>query len=870
MNALRYLVVLLSAATLFLRAGMAGAGLQSVWNVSTGACSEATLADTLSGRASLRGAAPRNGSADPGHDPHGLESSGNQFWFAVSADMRQFSGPGEYDTQQYFRGACQAIAALGAGAFMVSPGDIDPPADAEWTIKQSLGQDFIWYPVVGNHESETPEDMAWLRSYDYDINGATPPNIVGFGPAGCQETTYSFDYGNSHFVVLNQYYDGTNDTGTNGDVVDALYTWLAEDLAATTKEHIFVFGHEPAYPQPDADNGRLRHLTDSLNQHPINRDRFWDLLKDEGVIAYFCGHTHNYSAVEIGGVWQLDVGHARGKGDTGARSTFVLIHVEDDLVRFESYRDDANGGPYVLDQRDILSQPAACPTFLDGVPTGTVESGLLNEISGLAVSRNNTNVLWVHNDSGDSPRIYALSSQGKLLATCNLVGASAIDWEDMAIGPGPTPGQDYIYISDTGDNARRRSSVTVYRVAESLVNVSQEPVTLSLNGVDAFPMQYPGTVYDSETLLVDPVSDDIFLVTRDRERVGAAYVYRNPSPHTPGVVVTLELVATIPLKGGDVSPSGDAVLLRPHSYSGDEDGYYWSRATGTNLWEAFSDTSCVVPLVEEPQGEALGFAADGLGYYTISEGSYWPIYFYEKDRTTLLVPAGSTWRYLDDGFDPGAAWRQIDYDDSAWAVGAAQLGYGDGDEATVVSYGHDPDDKHITTYFRHTFCAANASVLDSLGLFVLRDDGAVVYLNGAEIYRANLPAGDIQHETLASSTVGGNEESTFFPVSVDTLLLTAGLNVLAVEIHQAAVTSSDISFDLELLGTESPLATQVQVPMVPGWNLVSASLSPSTTMLTNALCGIEGKYDLVYAYDASDALDSWKRYGVKAPPSRTT
>jgi hypothetical protein len=440
----------------------------------------------------------------------------------------------------------------------------------------------------------------------------------------------------------------------------------------------------------------------------------------------------------------------------------------------------------------------------------------------------------------------------------------------MAIGPGPTPGQDYIYIGDTGDNVRRRSSVTVYRVPEPLVNASQDPVTLSLNDVDAFPMQYPGTVYDSETLLVDPVSDDIFLVTRDREGAGAAYVFRNPSPHTPGVPVTLELVATIPLplevKGGDVSPSGDAVLLRPHSFSGYEDGYYWPRAAGTNLWDAFSGTSCVVPLIEEPQGEALGFAADGLGYYTIGEGSHQPIYFYENDTSTLLVPTGSTWRYLDDGSDPGAAWHQIDYDDSAWALGASQLGYGDGDEATVVSYGQDPDDKHITTYFRHTFRVENASVMESFRLNVLRDDGAVVYLNGTEIYRANMPEGAIQHETLAASTVWGNEESTFFPASVDTILLADGLNVLAVEVHQAAVTSSDISFDLELLGTGSPLATQVQIPMVPGWNLVSASLSPSATALTDALYSIEGKYDLVYSYDASDTPDPWKKHDAEGPP----
>ena len=129
---------------------------------------------------------------------------------------------------------------------------------------------------------------------------------------------------------------------------DALYSWLVDDLNATDKRHIFVFGHEPAYPQPDADNGRLRHLGDSLDGHPANRDRFWNLLKDKGVVAYMCGHTHGYSAVAIDGVWQLDVGHARGLGDTGAQSTFVMVHVDGDVVIFEAYRDDANGSSYAL------------------------------------------------------------------------------------------------------------------------------------------------------------------------------------------------------------------------------------------------------------------------------------------------------------------------------------------------------------------------------------------------------------------------------------------------------------------------------------------------------------------------------------------
>jgi predicted phosphodiesterase len=131
--------------------------------------------------------------------------------------------------------------------------------------------------------------------------------------------------------------------------------------AATTHERIFVVGHEPAYPQPDVDNGRLRHETDSLNAYVAHRDRFWDLLKGKGVVAYICGHTHNYSLVKIDGVWQLDAGHGRGLGDTGAPSTFSLIHVDGPIVTYETYRDAASGGSYTLMYAGLLE---GLPTFL--------------------------------------------------------------------------------------------------------------------------------------------------------------------------------------------------------------------------------------------------------------------------------------------------------------------------------------------------------------------------------------------------------------------------------------------------------------------------------------------------------------------------
>jgi hypothetical protein len=170
---------------------------------------------------------------------------------------------------------------------------------------------------------------------------------------------------------------------------------------------------------------------------------------------------------------------------------------------------------------------------------------------------------------------------------------------------------------------------------------------------------------------------------------------------------------------------------------------------------------------------------------------------------TVLLPTGSTWKYLDDGSDQGTAWRDALFDDGGWSEGAAQLGYGDGDEATTVGYGTNPNNKYITTYFRHTFTVSDPSQYAYMLLRLLRDDGAVVYLNGSEIKRANMNDGPVGYLTVAKSAVGGTAEDTFYESYLSAGDLLPGTNVLAVEIHQSSNTSSDISFDMELLGLAS-------------------------------------------------------------------
>ena len=163
-------------------------------------------------------------------------------------------------------------------------------------------------------------------------------------------------------------------------------------------------------------------------------------------------------------------------------------------------------------------------------------------------------------------------------------------------------------------------------------------------------------------------------------------------------------------------------------------------------------------------------------------------------ESTEVVSAGSTWSYRDNGREaPG--WEASSFDDSSWSRGASPLGYGDS-QTTVVSYGGDANDKHITTWFRRQVSVEGAVVGAELGLRA--DDGALVYLNGEEIVRHNLPDGDVTADTLATATVYGSGESTYFSYDLDTSGFVDGENTLAVEVHQAASNSSDLTFDLSL------------------------------------------------------------------------
>jgi hypothetical protein len=277
-----------------------------------------------------------------------------------------------------------------------------------------------------------------------------------------------------------------------------------------------------------------------------------------------------------------------------------------------------------------------------------VASDDLVEISGLVRSNRYPGVLWAHNDSGDTARVFAIGADGAALGTFTLQGADAVDWEDIAIGPGPLAGTDYLYLADIGDNAAARPEVVVYRVPEPGPGRGDD-VTATLTGVERITLRYSDGAHDAETLLVDPATGEMVIVTKavgaPSQLFHAAAVASPPPAETvlepAGAVdfTALRSAAALPddapalpravgylPTGGDVSPDGGVVAIRTYGTI-----WVWAREPGTPLAGALAMPRapvCEARAAIEPQGEAVAIDADGSGYRTASEGAHPPLHHY--------------------------------------------------------------------------------------------------------------------------------------------------------------------------------------------------------------------------------------------------
>ena len=305
-------------------------------------------------------------------------------------------------------------------------------------------------------------------------------------------------------------------------------------------------------------------------------------------------------------------------------------------------RKESTGGPRVcaVALLSLVWLGSSCATFakseafLSGRPVGKVQNDSLRELSGIAASRRNPGVLYVHNDSGDAPQIYAISEKAQLLGPCRIKGATARDWEDIAVGPGPDPNRSYVYIGDIGDNGAKRPEVIVYRAPEPKVDAVTPFDQMTIGPAEALRLVYPDKPRDAETLLVDPLTRDIYIISK---RELAPRVYRAAYPQSTTQQIKLEQVALLPLgtfpTGGDVSPDGRRVIVR-----GVFNAAMWERPAGEPLWRAFSGQPRTIPIAAEPQGEAICFDRKGEGYFTISEGSHPTLYYFAPAEPNVPRP----------------------------------------------------------------------------------------------------------------------------------------------------------------------------------------------------------------------------------------
>ncbi|MFN8027225.1 MAG: PE-PGRS family protein [Acidimicrobiia bacterium] len=275
---------------------------------------------------------------------------------------------------------------------------------------------------------------------------------------------------------------------------------------------------------------------------------------------------------------------------------------------------------------------AACDGRLVATSAGPVANASIDEASGIAASRLVDDVYWVHNDSGNPAEVYAVGANGANLGTDAVSGANNVDWEDIAVGPGPTPNVPFLYLADIGDNTKTRATVDVYRMLEPTVNPAA-PTGGTLTA-EKLTFTYPDGAHDAEAFMVDPISGQLYIVTK---APSSAQVFRAPVNLPAGSTTVLTQVATIGfgflpglVTGADITPQGDTVALRTYTHV-----LMYQRPKDQPLEAAFSQQVCLgatpglgTAPTQELQGEAIGFTRSGKGYVTIAEGTNQYLHFF--------------------------------------------------------------------------------------------------------------------------------------------------------------------------------------------------------------------------------------------------
>lgn len=247
--------------------------------------------------------------------------------------------------------------------------------------------------------------------------------------------------------------------------------------------------------------------------------------------------------------------------------------------------------------------------FSKAIDKGQLEKRL-EEASALAASIQNPGFYWTLNDSDNPAEVYLIDSTAQTKIVCKLQGIQNRDWEDIAIGPGPKKDKKYVYVGEIGDNSAAYDFKYLYRFEEpDLKNGAEQTIA----SVEILVVKLTDGKRDTETLMIDPTTSDLYIISKREERVG---VYFQKYPY-PNDTLKLNKVLELPFKwvtSGSISQDATEVLIKNYDKI-----FYWKRTSEKSLIELLKKDPVEIPYKPEPQGEAICFGYNNSGFYTISE-----------------------------------------------------------------------------------------------------------------------------------------------------------------------------------------------------------------------------------------------------------
>jgi hypothetical protein len=242
---------------------------------------------------------------------------------------------------------------------------------------------------------------------------------------------------------------------------------------------------------------------------------------------------------------------------------------------------------------------------------GVLQNNDINEASGIVASPTFLGYFWTHNDSGDNPRLFLIDSLGQGLKEFNIANVTNRDWEDISMHKDPTTKKNYIVVAETGDNRAVYGEYSLLFIEEPNSNTINDNLLYVQKEIK---YTYPDGPKDAEALMIDPYTNDIFIVSKREANVS---LYRIAFPFKLEETIITEKVLTLPLTfitAGDISENGEEILIKNY-----DSIYYFSRKQNETVIQAMTKTPIVIPYVREPQGEAICFGHDGKSFYTVSE-----------------------------------------------------------------------------------------------------------------------------------------------------------------------------------------------------------------------------------------------------------